>query len=130
SDDGVAHLWTLESGGPIDTLDDQPGGVDGVAFSADGSRMLSWNRAGSVWMRDTRSLSPMLRLDLGETVECAAFTPDGEVIAAGGAGAQIAMWRSDDGTELTAGQLQIGGSSIRAIAFSPDSEVCATGHIN
>ncbi|MBD2465841.1 NACHT domain-containing protein [Oscillatoria sp. FACHB-1407] len=56
---------------------------------------------------------------------CVAFSPDGQLLAAGDANGKIHLWRTADGQEL---RLCEGHSNwVKAIAFSPDGQLLASG---
>ncbi|MFO0875296.1 MAG: protein kinase [Phycisphaerales bacterium] len=127
SADGVARLWNMESGELVRTLDVQPGGIHGVAFSKDGATLATWNRGGSIWLRDGDGADVRQRLSFDGEIEVACLSADGARLAAGGAGGRVACWNADDGAciaELTA---SASPTTVVSLAFSPRGDRLACG---
>ena len=65
---GAVHVWRIPQGTLIRTPDGPPGGVDGIAFSADGA-LLAWGAAdGAVYVWR------VVQADLAECDHCMART--------------------------------------------------------
>jgi WD40 repeat protein len=124
SEDGTARVWDPLSAGSI--LSDEEGFVARVAFTPDGDRIVTASDAGvRVWSRDGELLSTSGAEDAPYFDE--ALSPDGRLVAAGGASGTAYVWRVSTGhlvAELKGHEAQIvtGG-----IAFSPDGSRVVTG---
>jgi hypothetical protein len=100
--------------------------VSSVAFSPDGSRIVtgSWDRMAKVW--DARSATPPLDLK-GHTgqVSSAAFSPEGSRIVTGSQDLTARVWDAPSGAPL----LDLKGHSgeVSSVAFSPDGSRIVTG---
>lgn len=99
-----------------------------IAFSPDGTLVtLTAERDRSLELWSTATGTLVARLD-GHTgpIWCAAFSPDGRILASGSEGAQIKFWDVRSGTQIAS----IDDDScwgITAVTFSPDGKTLATG---
>lgn len=115
--------------------------IRSVSFSPDGKRLISAASEGPILEWDVeklvriRDIAPRGRVVDGSSsaaatprrVECAAFSPDGMLIAEAAADtpnrAAVRLWTAEDG-EL-ARELPIEARSVRCVAFAPDGESIA-----
>jgi WD40 repeat protein len=130
STDGEAHLWRLDSGTPLRGFDDQPGGVSGVFFSRDGTRLLTWGSRGAIWIRDAEGAGVRPPLDFGGPLSRVVMSEDNSLVAAGGAEGVVRVWRVDDGSEPVTLTAAPSISTVWSLAFSPDSKRLAAGLID
>jgi WD40 repeat protein len=99
-----------------------------VAFSPDGSRLLtaSWDGTAKLWDAATGQELLPLRTSRGveEPMTAAAFSPDGRRLATGSYHGAVKVWEAATGQELLAPK----GHSrwVDAVAFSPDGKRLAT----
>jgi WD40 repeat protein len=100
-----------------------PGGVGqgccGVAFRADGRRIATANRDGTVmlWNYDTGEI---IRIFWGHVSKAAsvAFSPDGAQIASAGDDRTVRLWEAETGRELASWRGHQG--SVSCVRFDPD----------
>ena len=129
SDDRTAKVWDAHSGKELLSLEGQTGeGVDSVAFSPDGSRIITtgtWGSNAKVW--DALSGAELLSLD-GRYgyIFTAAFSPDGARILIVSGDGNVNIWDAKTGDEL----LSLNGdtSFFKSAAFSPDSSSIITAN--
>jgi len=119
------HYFRRQATGGIFTLYGHTGGVLSVAFSPDGTRIVtaSWDQTAKVW--DARTGSPQLELK-GHTgrVTSVAFSPDGTRIVTASWDQTAKVWDARTG----APQVELkGGTGIDSAAFSPDGTRIVTG---
>ncbi len=120
------HYFRRQSTGGIFTLYGHTGVVWSVAFSPDGTRIVtgSWDRTAKVW--DARTGTPQLELK-GHTdqVNSVAFSPDGTRIVTGSWDGTAKVWDAEAGTPL----LDLKGHTdmVTSVAFSPDGTRIVTG---
>ena len=94
---GAVWLWNLDTGTLIQKLSDFPEGVEGVAFSLDGSLVIAGSRDGTVRAYATSDYQPLLvtTSPLGPSpavILALALSPDGRFVATGGVG-KVNLWR-------------------------------------
>ncbi|KAI5301544.1 hypothetical protein KEM56_001614, partial [Ascosphaera pollenicola] len=94
------HIWSVQTGQLLDRLSGHEGPVSSLAFSADGSHLVSgsWDRTVRLWsvFGRTQTSEP---LQLQADVLCVAFRPDGKQIAASSLDGQITFWNVEEATQ-------------------------------
>jgi WD40 repeat protein len=139
--DGTVRVWDASSGIPIvrrtpvdparELTLPHPEGVSVVAFSPDGSKILTGCTDGlaRLWRAADGSLELSANTNHG-SVHWAAFSPDGTRIAIAYDDGSCGLWRPADGTLLlktTAHRGPSGPTSAEHLAFSPpDGRILAT----
>ena len=123
---GTVHLWNVETGEHIRTLDGHPGGANSVAFSRDGgtlaiasgsTNLALWDTATGIRERQLKGYSG--------SVASVAFSPDGHTLASGRWGITIDLWDVLTGSHRHT--LKGHTQRITSIAFSPTSPTLASG---
>ncbi len=105
------------------------GPVSSVAFSPDGSTIISGNRDGTVWVWDAHTGEHIQTFSTADWVLSVAFSPDGKTIASGGGhveglGPGIRLLDTKTGERLKA----LGGPyDTLSVCFSPDGKTLASG---
>jgi WD40 repeat protein/tRNA A-37 threonylcarbamoyl transferase component Bud32 len=127
---GKGRIWSDWFFQAIHDLNDQPGGVHGVSFSSDGSRLLTWGRSGSVWVRTGDGARVIDKFELGVVPFCGVLSRDGSIAAAGGVDGRFKVWRTTDGAELHCLSTAPSVSTIRSLAISSDGKLLAIGQID
>jgi sugar lactone lactonase YvrE len=134
---GGVQLWRVEGGGQAHVLSAETAATS-VAFSADGTRLLAVYSDGSVRLwnpRDGTMVQRLMAHPRGTTA--AALSPDGRVLAGGGADGAIHLVDPDTARAIRhfaprAEEGQRGRlptfPGVRALAFSPDGSVLVSGH--
>jgi WD40 repeat protein len=119
SNEGWVSVWDVMTGEMLFTLPDQNAFVNSVAFSPDGTRMIttSDDQTTRIWDATT---GEELQTFYGQTINVtnAAYSPDGTRIATAIGNGQVSVLDAATGREL----LTLAGhsSNIRMVAFSPD----------
>jgi eukaryotic-like serine/threonine-protein kinase len=96
---GSLNLWEVPTGKLLLTIGDIPGGVHGLAISADGQRALSGGPAGLVQYWDLGSGKEIIVLkghDVATNVGDVVFLPRGHTALSVGSDATIRLWRLPD----------------------------------
>jgi eukaryotic-like serine/threonine-protein kinase len=131
------HVWNAVTGEPIG----QPIGlpeagataasgrpiarvraVQFVAFSPRGDLFLAINGAGTALLGDATAASAIRH---HANIECAAFSPDGRIVAMGTSDNAARLWDTSTGASIGA-PLNHGGPVV-SVAFSPNGKTIATG---
>ncbi|HWS34919.1 MAG TPA: AAA family ATPase [Actinoplanes sp.] len=130
---GSVRLWSVtglaprQLGGPLHVDDDAP--AKSVAFNSDHSRLAVGTDDGSVQVWDISEpgspADPAPADGPTKAIGQLAFSPRGDILAAGGADQQVHLW-STVGDPVPSGP-PIGGAAswINAVAFSPDGSTLA-----
>jgi WD40 repeat protein len=88
-----------------------------VAFSPDSGKMISAEASGvHIWNLDTSAIIEVQNLGYPDTFYSAAFSPNGEIIAAAGDQTGIKIWDIEGRSITTLGY----GLTFSSVAFSPD----------
>jgi WD40 repeat protein len=139
SADRTARVWDVLTGKELLSIvahaakgatpagvSEDPGGVEGVAFSPDGQRLATtgWDNTAKVWDAHTGQLQLTLR---GHTrmVIAVAFSPDGQRLATASWDGTAKVWDARSAKELIpplAGHTK----EVWFVAFSPDGHCLAT----
>jgi WD40 repeat protein len=90
---GAVWLWNLTTGRLIDRLTSLPDIVERVAFSVDGSLLMVGMRNGTFRSYATSEYQSVLEAVSPSGVGALVFSPDGRLLATGGTGGEIHLWR-------------------------------------
>ncbi len=116
----LAHLLKLSAGAY-----EAAGPVDAVAYSPDGSSVVSGDWGGQVTVRDARTGDVRFQVPHGQYVLTVAWSPNGRQIATGSSDHTIHILNAADGsTEKTLSGHKDGVLSVR---FSPDGRQLLSG---
>lgn len=115
-----------ESIGGIFTLHGHTEAIRGVAYSPDGTQIVSCgdDRTARVWDSRTGVLNRVLRDDAGAFLSV-AFSSDGKQIFTGHSDGAVRLWDARTGADVR--RFQASQDRIAGIAFSPDGTRIATG---
>ena len=119
-------IWTVSDVIPMRTFSGHTNGVAGVAFSPDGTEVLtgSYDYTAKLWNGETASL---LRTFSGHAngVACVAFSPDGTKVLTGSGDWTAKLWDASNGSLLRTFSGHTGW--VNSVAFSPDGIEVLTG---
>lgn len=121
--DGTVRVWDAATGEQIAQLEGETTGVRRVAASADGSLIVSagTNQVVNVWDAETFEPMPYSPLAVAAPLLSVAISPDGSLIAAGGASnteGPVTIWDAATGEQVFSEPLH--SQPVYAVAFSAD----------
>ncbi len=131
SKDGTARIWDAASGKAVRELYGHRGSVDSVGFSPDHSRVATASEDGSIAIWDTGPQPDRSSLRLQQRpILGLVFSPNGKLLAAGGAGS--VRYLIDVDARHVIARLQGNSDTTQSVAFSRDGRTlaAATGHVN
>jgi hypothetical protein len=121
--DGLVQLWDSSDGKELRTLPGQ-GAAQCLAFSPDGNGLaVGRGKRVELWDVSTGRLRRVLD-GPAKAVWSLAFSPDGVLLAAGGADWRIRLWEVANGTER--GPLLGHQERVAGLAFAPDGRLLAS----
>ena len=103
------------------------GRVNGVAVSADGTRLISGGQDRSLRLWDLESAAPLLRLDHDGPVTSVAMTPDGLTGLSGSLDRTVRVWDLRPDRGLGVHRLEGHTGPVFAVAFGPDNRLVLSG---
>jgi WD40 repeat protein len=117
-------VWELDGpGSPVDLGKADAGVYGATAFSPDGKRIASAGH--TLRMVDVESGTELWSTPRDNYVFlCAAFRPDGKVLATGSQDTSIRLWNAENGDELAI--LRGHQGYVEAVSFSPDGKRIAS----
>jgi WD40 repeat protein len=84
------------SAGPLVTLLGHTGGINGIAFSPDGTRLVTASSDLSARTWDAKTGAPIARHEIGKLVNGAAWSPDGTRVVLAADDPAVQVWSPDD----------------------------------
>jgi WD40 repeat protein len=122
------QAWDLQTGKATAWVEKSPRGIGGaLAVDAAGKTLVSANPSGKVLAQWDVPKGKIIR-DLsnigGSNIVALAVSPDGQIAAGAGSGANIRLWRLSDGAALLDCAGHPGGTT--AVAFSEDGRLLAS----
>ncbi|RYP12752.1 hypothetical protein DL767_011135 [Monosporascus sp. MG133] len=113
----------------LQTLEGHSGSVKSVAFSPDGSRIVSGSEDCTIKIWDAKSGKEVHTLKgYRFSVASVAFSPDGSRIVSGSEDRTIKIWDTKSGKEVRT--LEGYWSPVKSVAFSPDGSRIVSGLYN
>ena len=98
-------------------------GVNSVAFSPDGARVLTDSTDGAARLWETSTGRSLFTLE-GHTLSRAAFSPDGTRVLTGSHDDTVRLWETSTGRLLFILEGHMG--DVKSVAFSPDGRLAIT----
>ncbi len=128
--DAQVHLWDLESDRKL-SLEGHSGWVTALAFSADGTRLLSTDSQGGVrawWVEDSGAVPLWTRKEAhAGWIRAAAASRDGRFFATAGHDRVVRLWSAGDGAKVR--ELPGHAGEIYSLEFHPDGRSLVSGDL-
>jgi len=120
-EDGSIRLYDAETGELLRTLDAHARRVGGVEFDPGSRWLLSWGAGAVARLWDAESGSQVAGFGDGTAspMTCAAYAPDGTVVATGHEDGRVQLWRVPRGGLI--GTLEAGKGRVLAVGFRGSS---------
>ena len=113
------RVWDASTAAELKSLDGHSRSVYSVAFSSDGTRIVSGSGDKSVRIWDTSTGTELSRLDgHSDAVSSVAFSTDGTRIVSGSRDKSVRIWDASTGAELR--RLDGHSGVVSSVAFSTD----------
>jgi len=124
----VAIVRDVQTGKELARLTGHGGSVNSVAWSADGTNIVSGSSDKTVRVWDATTYAQRTVIDVGQPVQCVAtrpFSSNGPAIAAGAVDGSLYLYKASGGPALMRATAHI--DAILTMGFSPDGSFLATG---
>ncbi|MCC5875884.1 MAG: hypothetical protein JJU11_06665, partial [Candidatus Sumerlaeia bacterium] len=120
-----AFLWDIETGEFLRSFLNHEGRVTAVAYSSDGSRVLTGDSNGGVNLSETSTGNLIHAIPAHNgSVNSVAASPDGLTALSAGSDQVARLWNLETGELIRTFQ---GASNINVVEFSPDGQLFAMG---
>lgn len=123
-EDQTIRLWDMETGKCTQELQGYNGWIRRLACSPDGQSLCSTTYSKGVVLRDLESGREVRSYQANRDVEAAAFSPDGNTLAAGDDDGTVYLWEVHSGRCRRI--LQGHADRVRAVAFHPQRPLLAS----
>jgi WD40 repeat protein len=122
-------LWDSKTGGLVGRIGNMPEKINGLAWIGTSGVLAVGGgtplRTGELWLVDTKKANAALRLFVTkDTVLTLACSPDGSLLAAGGADNHVRLFAMPEGKQLW--DVESHADWITAVAISPDKKLVAS----
>lgn len=124
ADAGSLRIWDTRTGELRSRLPQEATDIDFLAISPDGRMLAAGSPATGIGLREITAGRLVRRFGQGLGLLCVAFSPNGNVIATGGAEHTIRLWETATGNEL--GQLMGHEKEILTLQFSANGRLLAS----
>jgi WD40 repeat protein len=122
------RIWDAANGENLLTREGLKGGVNDMAWSADGARIVSWLDNGTLQVWNSVSGADLLTLeDQKNELACGAWSPDGTRIVCGSPDYSLRIRDAASGASLAT--LEGHESPILCVAWSPDGTRIVSGSV-
>lgn len=123
---GEMILWDVESGRSASRFEGHTDWVWSVAYSPDGSRVLSGSLDGTMILWDVESGEIVRQFEgHSDSIQSVAFSPDGTQMLSGSTDSTVILWNTASGRIVR--RFEGHRSPVWSVAFSPDGTLALSG---
>ncbi|MFM2062804.1 MAG: hypothetical protein RLZZ507_2474 [Cyanobacteriota bacterium] len=124
---GTVEIWDVLTGTKWASCLGHTSSVNSVAFSPDGSMVVSGSLDNTVRLWDAKTGEAIAQPITGHTgsVNSVAFNPDGNTVVSGSKDKTVRLWDVNTGKAI--GQLYSHAQPVTSVAFSPDGNTIVSG---
>jgi tetratricopeptide (TPR) repeat protein len=123
-----ALLWDVATKQRIGNPMEHGAPVRSVAFSPDGTQILTTSNDGLARLWDAESTEPIgTAMFYSGSIGEAVYSPDGKYVLTGGANGVVQLWHATDGQQVERSLLSWHDDAVTALCFSSDGGQFAVG---
>ena len=123
-----ALLWDVATRQRLGNPMEHGAPVRSVAFSPDGTQILTTSNDGFARLWDAESTAPVgTPMAYSGSIGEAIYSPDGKYVLTGGANGAVQLWHATDGRQVKRSSLSWRDDAVTALCFSSDGGQFAVG---
>ncbi len=130
-DDGTVRLWDASKRTALTVLQGHSGPINDVVFRPHSTLLVSVSLDNTARLWDASARCEIGVIETKQEARCAAFSPDGKILAIGLSGGGILVFDPDSRAKIGAiWYADYNANCVRGLAFSPDGSVLAMASLD
>lgn len=123
----AAMIWDIGTVSQLAILSDHQGLIQDMAWSPDGTAIVSGADDGTVRFWDANTGAPRATVDIGVPITSVAYSPNSQFVAVGLAQSDGRVILIDGATHTQVTEYQVTSAGVSSLAFSPDATMLIVG---